>query len=102
MRLLKIAKSYKLDYTRYADDLTFSTNDELFLQRKDEFFQKLKNEIELSGFKINDKKTRLQYKDSRQLVTGLVVNEKINVPREYYKDTRAMAHSLYTKGEFTI
>lgn len=62
----------------------------------------MKNEIELSGFKINDKKTRLQYKDSRQLVTGLVVNEKINVPREYYKDTRAMAHSLYTKGEFTI
>lgn len=102
MCLLKIAKSYKLDYTRYADDLTFSTNDKLFLQRKDEFFQKLKNEIELSGFKINDKKTRLQYKDSRQLVTGLVVNEKINVPREYYKDTRAMAHSLYTKGEFTI
>ena len=39
MRLLKIAKSYKLDYTRYADDLTFSTNDKLFLQRKDEFFK---------------------------------------------------------------
>lgn len=91
-----------IQYTRYADDLTFSTNDKSFLQSKEEFFQNLKREIELSGFKINNKKTRLQYKDSRQVVTGLVVNKKLNVPREYYKSTRAMAYSLYTKGEFTI
>ncbi|HFK0704319.1 TPA: RNA-directed DNA polymerase, partial [Listeria monocytogenes] len=40
--------------------------------------------------------------DSRQLVTGLVVNKKINVDRRYYKETRAMAHRLYKTGEFQI
>lgn len=36
------------------------------------------------------------------MVTGLVVNEDVSVPREYYKTTRAMAHTLYKNGIFTI
>lgn len=42
------------------------------------------------------------YKDSRQEVTGLIVNKKLNVNRNYYKYTRAMANKLYTHGEFEI
>lgn len=102
MHVLKIAKKYKLDYTRYADDLTFSTNKNDFLDNKDDFFKDLKKEIQKSGFSINDSKTRLIYHDSRQIVTGLVVNQKINVPRAFYKSTRAMLHSLYTTGEFKL
>lgn len=102
MHLLKIAKKYKLDYTRYADDLIFSTNKKDFLDKKDKFFKTLKKEIEKSGFSINERKTRFIYRDSRQIVTGLVVNRKINVPRNFYRTTRAMLHSLYTKGEFKI
>lgn len=102
MHVLKIAKKYKLDYTRYADDLTFSTNKKDFLDNKDDFFKDLKKEIQKSGFSINDSKTRLIYHDSRQIVTGLVVNQKINVPRAFYKSTRAMLHSLYTTGEFKL
>ena len=102
MRLLKIAKKYKLDYTRYADDLTFSTNDRKFLEIQEQFYQEVAKEIESSGFKINDKKTRLQFRDSRQEVTGVIVNKKLNVNRDYYKRTRAMAYELYTKGEFFI
>ena len=101
-RLLKIAKKYKLDYTRYADDLTFSTNNIHFLDIKDEFCDELTKEINKAGFKLNDNKTRLQFKDSRQIVTGLVVNKKINIERNFYKKTRAMAHSLYQNGEFFI
>ncbi|EGP8349872.1 RNA-directed DNA polymerase, partial [Listeria monocytogenes] len=52
--------------------------------------------------KLNKNKTNLNFKDSRQLVTGLVVNKKINVDRRYYKETRAMAHRLYKTGEFQI
>ena len=92
MRLLKIAKKYKLDYTRYADDLTFSTNDRKFLEIQEQFYQEVAKEIESSGFKINDKKTRLQFRDSRQEVTGVIVNKKLNVNRDYYKRTRAMAY----------
>ncbi len=101
-RLLKWAKKYKLDYTRYADDLTFSTNDKNFVEVKNEFLGHIQREIEKAGFKINEKKTRFLYKDSQQKVTGLVVNQKINVSQTYYRTTRAMAHSLYTKGEFMI
>lgn len=102
MRILKIAKKYRLDYTRYADDLTFSTNDKKFLDVKEAFYQEIDKEIERAGFKINEKKIRLQFRDSRQEVTGIIVNKKLNVNRDYYKKTRAMAHQLYTKGEFFI
>lgn len=101
-RLLKIAKKYKLDYTRYADDLTFSTNDKKFLNLQTEFYEKISKELIRAGFKINEKKVRLQLRDSRQVVTGLVVNKKINVNRIYYKETRAMAHQLYNQGYFQI
>lgn len=101
-RLLKIAKKYRLDYTRYADDLTFSTNDKKFLDLQTKFYEEIDEEIKRAGFKINEKKVRLQYKDSRQVVTGLVVNEKINVSSTYYKETRAMAHHLYKHGWFEI
>ncbi|MFD1139016.1 retron Ec67 family RNA-directed DNA polymerase/endonuclease [Paenibacillus sp. PDC88] len=101
-RLFKIAKKYKLNYTRYADDLTFSTNDNNFVNNQDDFYNILYTELEKSGFKINEKKKRLQLNSSRQEVTGLVVNEKLNVNRVYYKETRAMAHQLYKQGEFTV
>ena len=55
-----------------------------------------------SGFRINSNKTRLQYRESQQKVTGLVVNKKINVARDYYKQTRAMADKLYKDGVFYI
>jgi hypothetical protein len=42
----------------------------------------------------------MQYHDSRQEVTGLVVNRKINVRREYRHVVRAMVHRLFTKGTF--
>lgn len=102
MRLLKIAKKYKLDYTRYADDLTFSTNDRNFLDNEESAIKEISAEISKAGFTINEKKTRLLYRDSRQEVTGLVVNKKISVNRIYVRKTKAMAHQLYTAGEFTI
>ncbi|WP_219336685.1 retron Ec67 family RNA-directed DNA polymerase/endonuclease [Campylobacter concisus] len=102
MRILKLAKKFKLDYTRYADDLSFSTNDKNFIKFYDDFMTKLNNEVKRAGFNINDKKTRLLYKDSRQEVTGLIVNKKISIKREYVKSTRAMANTLYSNGSFHI
>lgn len=101
LRLRKIAKKYRLDYTRYADDLTFSTNADFISVEKD-FFSEIKVEIERAGFYMNDRKTRIQDYHHRQNVTGLVVNEKLNVNSDYCRQTRAMAHNLYTKGTFTI
>lgn len=100
--ILKIAKKYKLNYTRYADDMTFSTNDKYFLELYNQFIIDITTEVNKSGFKINDRKTRLQYKDSRQEVTGIIVNKSLSVPNEYYKTTRAMAHSLYKNGYYLL
>ena len=68
----------------------------------EKFIKELERIIMRSGFLINEKKTRLCFKDSRQEVTGLVVNKKINVKREYYRAIRAMLSSLYKTGTFTI
>lgn len=102
MKILKLSKSYKLDYSRYADDLTFSTNCKHFVDCYEEFYDKLKSEIEKAGFKVNTSKTRLSYRDSKQQVTGLVVNKKVNSSRDFCKTTKAMANQLYHTGEFEI
>lgn len=100
--LMQIAKKYRLNYTRYADDLTFSTNNRAFLDTYEKFLKSLSRQISRAGFSINHEKTRLQYRDARQEVTGLVVNKKVNVSKHFYKKTRAMAYSLYRNGKFTI
>jgi len=76
-RLGKLAESIGCDYSRYADDLTFSGN------------KSLKSVVPLverivveEGYWINQKKTRFQYSNQRQDVTGLVVNSKISVMPE--------------------
>ena len=107
-RIVKIAKKYRFTYSRYADDMTFSTNRELNSNKLrasnelENFLTELEEVIVSSGFEINPKKTRLSNNMQRQEVTGLVVNKKINVKREYIKNTRAMAFKLYKDGVFEI
>ena len=107
-RIVKIAKKYRFTYSRYADDMTFSTNRELnsnklrASEELENFLAELEELIVSSGFEINPKKTRLSNNMQRQEVTGLVVNKKINVKREYIKNTRAMAFQLYKDGAFEI
>lgn len=108
VRLAGLAKIHGLHYSRYVDDLTFSTNLKEFpgsvarLKEDDawEAGSELLSVIKRSGFSLNEKKTRLQYKNSRQDVTGLVVNSKINTPSEYRRLARAMAHRLFMSGSF--
>ena len=101
-----LAFNHHCTYTRYADDLTFSTNEKLFpraiARRQLGDIHKwlpgsgFRKALKSNGFKLNPEKTRMQYSDSRQEVTGLVINEKVNVRQEYYKDARAMTRQLVT------
>ena len=84
-RLTGLAKRYGIEYSRYADDITFSSNQNVF---HDEFVSELKRIIQLEGLEINPKKTRLQKRGQRQEVTGLTVNEGLNVSRKYIKELR--------------
>lgn len=108
--LVDLARRNKCTYTRYADDLTFSTNKRIFPSEialktaEDENSWTPGNElikiIRRNGFDFNEKKTRMQYKDSRQEVTGLSVNRKVNVPASYRNTVRAMASNLFRTGGF--
>ena len=102
LRILSLAKKYKLSYTRYADDMSFSTNNRAFQTAYIEFIQELKVLLKNSGFDINESKTRLEYYSSRQEVTGLTVNKKINARRKFIKQTRAMVDQLLKTDSFKI
>lgn len=95
--LSKFAKSNKAKYTRYADDITFSLNDKSkivsFIKGPNTVSDELNEIIVKNGFNVNHKKTRIDNKyTDRQKVTGLVVNEKLNLERRYIKKIRAILH----------
>ncbi len=97
LRLAGLAAEFSLDYTRYADDMTFSAQYNAFGPRGD-FRSLMETVIREEGFRINEKKTRLQKRGSRQEVTGLTVCRKVNVSRKWIKDLRAQIHRMETVG----
>jgi retron-type reverse transcriptase len=85
--LTGVAKRFGLVYTRYADDITFSSMHNVY-QPGSEFINELHRVIADQGFHIKESKTRLQKQEHRQEVTGLVVNEQVNVSKSYIKELR--------------
>ena len=110
IRLVELASKLGCSYSRYADDITFSTNKKTF--PKEIALVSPSNEwvasptlikiVSKCGFALNENKTRMQYQESRQSVTGLTVNRKINSPAMYRHNVRAMAHSLFNTGFFSV
>lgn len=98
--LTHFAKKYYVTYTRYADDITFSFNQ---TETKNQILSYANNQIilnhriisiiENNGFKINFQKLRIQKHSERQVVTGLVVNKKVNIYKKYLRTSRAMIHN---------
>ena len=99
-RLIDLSKKGKFIYTRYADDITLSTN--IFPIPKEigditnnvlSLSAELVNTINSNDFQINSNKTRFANKFNRQEVTGLIVNKFPNVKRNYVRHVRAMLHA---------
>lgn len=90
-KLSRLAEKFGLSYSRYADDITFSSYHNVY-QQDGEFCKKLKSIIEKQGFKINENKTRLQKRGQRQLVTGIKVNTETNVDRSYINQIRNLLY----------
>ena len=117
--LQRLAREQGWVYTRYADDLTFSTFEAPWrmnmvylqdrhknplpiafanaIQRRNQLRahpgDELHRVIRSNGFEINRKKVRLQVNWQQQIVTGLVTNRFPNVPRTYVRQIRAMLHA---------
>lgn len=102
------SEKYGLFYTRYADDLTFSTTRKVLpsgvVAAFDPGFSnivvgnELRSIIESNGFKINISKARLSYKTQRQKVTGLIVNKKVNINRKYIRNIYGALHAWEVYG----
>ena len=112
MRLVQLAKAQGATYSRYADDLTFSTSQTKFpvalASPKAELDPNwilggdLTKIIERTGFATNKTKVRMQYRTSRQMVTGLTVNSKANIQGDKYRTARSMCHSLFKDGAYHL
>ncbi|MFA4815495.1 MAG: reverse transcriptase domain-containing protein [Candidatus Gracilibacteria bacterium] len=106
-KMYKFVKKYNCTYTRYADDLTISTNRIKFPIEIAEFDftnfslnigSQFIEIIEKSGFEINFDKVRLSHKSKRQEVTGIIVNKFLNVKRILVKEVRAMLYAWEKYG----
>ena len=99
MRLNGLAKHMKIPYTRYADDIAFSTDDTMMTgNRIDHFLRLVRNIIAEEGFQVNEKKTRVMPQSQRQRLVGLVVNQKTNVERSEYDRLKAIIHRCVKNG----
>lgn len=74
----KYCDSKNISYTRYSDDLTFSGDFNV-----NEIIKYIKEKLKENGFRINYKKIVVASKKTCQKVTGIIVNKKINISKEY-------------------
>lgn len=82
-RLNQLCEKNDFTYTRYADDITISGGHKIV-----HFRNLFKTIIEDSGFLVNESKTRLIRNGQRKIVTGVVVNEKVTISREYIRELK--------------
>jgi hypothetical protein len=110
-RLSVLAAKFHCTYSRYIDDISFSTNRVIFpteiafrsASRSEWMVGKaLQAEFSRLGFRIKASKVRMNTKVNRQIVTGLTVNKAPNVSSNYSRDTRAMVDNLFKKNEYYI
>jgi len=117
--MLVITKNHKIEYTRYADDLTFSGGK---FKTKSQIAKAMDNRkkngipepeppkpitwlipivksklVEL-GLIIHPVKTRIKRANRRQVVTGIVVNKRINIDKTTRRALRAQLHNMKTSG----
>ncbi len=107
--LQRLARDHRCSYTRYADDITFSASQRRFptalarleesgIARATTLGPELVAVILRNGFRINEAKVRLQFRDCHQEVTGITVNRIPNVPRSYVRELRVMIHAWRLYG----
>jgi RNA-directed DNA polymerase len=107
--LMKFAKTYRLRYTRYADDISFSSytpplalfNAGLPIPgrvKPDQLSAELLLTFSLNGFEVAPEKVWFAGPKTRKEVTGLVVNEFTNVRRSFVRNLRAALYKTEKLG----
>ncbi len=96
-RLEGLAKNYGFDYTRYVDDITFSGEKDCFpkIAALLKYSRRIVND---ENFTLHPEKLRIMKRNERQEVTGVVVNEKVNIPKKSLKRFRALLYQIEKDG----
>jgi RNA-directed DNA polymerase len=84
------ARSAAITYTRYADDLTFSS----MVPIPTGFTREIAAHIERHGYSLNPEKQRMRGPRQRRVVTGFAVSQKVQPPRELRRSLRARFHNV--------
>ncbi|TCU13730.1 reverse transcriptase domain-containing protein [Rhizobium sullae] len=107
--LQRFAKTAHCIYTRYADDISFSSYQPLTALfdgavpasgnfDHDKLAPRLRAAFVNNGFTINNAKVHYADKHSRRIVTGLKINEGLNVDRRFIRDVRSTLYSIDSLG----
>lgn len=93
-RLYKLSRKYRLNYTRYADDLTFSGN---YIPHK--IINIISNIISDTGLSVNKKKTSLIIGDKQKIITGISVQgDHLTLPRSSKRQIKQEIHYIKSYG----
>jgi len=97
-RLNGIAAKLGWQYTRYADDLSFSSSADGAAEKIGYVLARIRHISQDEGFAVNEAKTRVARQSTRQLVTGVVVNQRPGVERKKVRRIRAILHRAKREG----
>ena len=76
--IAKYTKEKKIKYTRYADDIAISGT----IENPQEIILVVENELKKLSLNLNASKTNIMHRGNRQIISGIVVNQKAQIPRE--------------------
>lgn len=96
LEIVDFCKQYGIEYTRYADDLTFSFNNEAL---KDLILQTIPEIVGEYGYKINSKKIKIYGPNDIHYVLGYVVNKKVNVIKKVRRNLEAAIFNFVRKHQ---
>lgn len=94
-RLAGLARKHHFNYTRYADDLTFSGDNSAAVGR---LLRSVRAVVQAEGFTEHPRKTRIMRRANRQEVTGVVVNTRPTISRHEVRTLRAILHNAARHG----
>lgn len=108
--MIAYARKNSLCYSRYADDITLSSNSsklsfDIVGKVGDKTYiidNELKSIFEAAKLNINNNKIVLRRNKKRQLVTGVVVNKCTNLTKEYRRELRTILHHWKMKKELCV
>lgn len=99
IRLNGLCSRRDIVYTRYADDLSFSSNNRTKLNSVEKIIRCIVSD---EGFKINEKKTRYLSNDVKKTITGITINnEELHVDKNFKKKIRAMIYNSIAKKDYS-